>query len=235
MDLFGIFLLGIGFLLFLSLRNQKRKLFSVQRARSMTAAEVQETAGAVAAEIGGGSWRDYVKLWGEVTVDQPLLSDQKQKPCVHYQSTVSQVYETKNDEGDLIKKSKTVSSNQETIQFWLRDRTGKIRVDPDGAAIETIEIMDEFRPERSGTTLGYRYVESVLPVGREVLVVGAVSDLTGEVIIGQPVQSDHHYIISLKNEEMLTHTSSRNVKTNQRWMVACFVLGIILLVLGLLF
>lgn len=230
----GVILLLIGLYLFFDHRNQHQKLFSIKAARPMTAAELVSMAGAVAAEIGGGSWRDYVKLWGEVKADEPLYSDHKKEPCIHFESEVTRQYEAKNDDGKIEKKSERLSYNQQSISFWLSDRTGKVKIDPAGAAIETIAIMDEFRQERSGTTLGYRYTESVLPVGREILVVGAVSDLTGEVIIGQPVQSDHKYIISLKNEEMLASATTRSVKTAYYGMIVCLTLGTLCFIIGLL-
>lgn len=229
----GVILLGISLILFFHHRGQQRKLFSIRAARSMTVAELVDTASAVAAEIGGGSWRDYVKLWGEVTTDKPLYSEHKREPCVHFESTVTRQYEARSKDGKIEKKSEPISHNRQAIPFWLRDRTGKIKIDPDGAAIETIGIMDEFRPARSGSTLGYRYTESILPTGREVLVVGAVSDLTGEVIIGKPVKSDHRYIISLKNEEALVSATFRNARTAFYSMVVCLLLGLGCLIWGL--
>ena len=105
---------------------------------------------------------------------------------------------------------------------------------PDGAAIDTVVIMDEFRQERSGSTLGYRYAESVLPLGQAVLVVGAVSDATGQVVIGQPVQADHRYLISLKDEELLATATSRNAQNTGIAMFICLGLGTALLIWGLI-
>ncbi|MEO1299894.1 MAG: GIDE domain-containing protein, partial [Cyanobacteria bacterium J06636_16] len=183
MVIFGVILLSVGAILFFVQRSQNQKLFSLKSARSMTAAELVGTAGAVANEIGGGSWRDYVKLWGEVVADTPLYSEHKQEPCVHYIAKVMREFEetetTRTEDGKpqtkRQRKSATVTDQCQSIPFWLRDRTGTVKVDPDGADIETISVLDEFRPERSGNTLGYRYQESVLPVGRSILVVGAVS------------------------------------------------------------
>lgn len=234
MKIIGILLLIASAVMFFVHRGQKRKLFSIQRSRSVTAAELADTAGAVAAEIGGGSWRDYVKLWGQVMTDQPLISDQKQEPCVYFVSTVTREYEEKDEAGEVKRASEQISRNRQFTKFWLKDDTGRVLVNPEGAAIETVEILDEFRAERSRDTLGYRHVESVLPVGQTVLVVGAVSDLTGEVIIGKPVQADHQYIISLKDEEMLAANTSSGVRNTKIAMFVCFGLGLVLLIGGLL-
>ncbi|MBE7385941.1 MAG: E3 ubiquitin ligase family protein [Leptolyngbya sp. SIO1E4] len=242
MVLSGIILLIAGIVLFFVQRHQNQKVFSLKSARPMSAAALSETAGAVADEIGGGSWRDYVKLWGEVVVDRPLHSEHKGEACVHYVSKVIREYETteitQTDSGtsktERRRKSETITNNQRSIPFWLRDRTGTVKVNLEGAAIETLSILDEFRPQHSGNTLGYRYQESVLPVGRNVLIVGAVSDLTGEVIIGKPVQSAHKYIISLRDEEALTATISRHAKISFYAMLGCLGLGIVVLILGIL-
>lgn len=238
----GIGLLGIGVILFLIQRHQNQKVFSIKSARAMTAAELTTTAGAIAEEIGGGSWRDYVKIWGEITAPQPLYSEHRQEPCVHYVSTVLREYEktetTKAQDGSVKTEQKrvseVVSQNKQSIPFWLRDRSGTIKVDLTGADVETIAVLDEFRPERSGTTLGYRYQESILPTGRNALVVGAVSDLTGEVIIGKPVKSSHKYLLSLKDEEALVTTTQRNAKGTFISMIFCFGVGALLLILGVL-
>lgn len=234
MTIIGILFLMISAVLFFTRRNQQQKLFSIKRARAVTAAELAETAGAVADEIGGGNWRDYVKLWGQITTDEPLLSEHRQKPCVHFVSTVTREYEEKNEEGELERKTEQVSHNRQFTQFWLKDDTGSILVNPDGAAIDTVEVMDEFHDERSRSTLGYRYRESVLPVGQSVLVVGAVSDGTGQLVLGKPLQPDHKYLISLKDEEMLSTTTSRNAQNTQMAMFVCLGLGAVLLIWGLL-
>lgn len=238
----GIGLLIIGAVLFFTQRHQNQKVFSIKSARAMTASELTATAGAVAEEIGGGSWRDYVKVWGEITTPQPLYSEHKQEPCVHYVAKVLREYEktetTKAQDGSVKteqkRTSEVVSQNKQSIPFLLRDRSGTVKVDLTGADIETIAILNEFRAERSGTTLGYRYQESVLPVGRNVLVVGAVSDLTGEVLIGKPVKSANKYLISLKDEEALVATTQRNAKGTFAFMVTCFGIGALLLILGIL-
>ena len=234
MKVIGIVLLVMSAVMFFTRRNQQQKLFSIKRARSVTASELTDTAGAVADEIGGGNWRDYVKLWGQVVTAQPLRSEHKQEPCVHYVSTVTREYEEKNEEGKLEHKTEQVSSNRRFTQFWLKDDTGSILVNPDGAAIDTVVIMDEFRQERSGSTLGYRYAESVLPLGQAVLVVGAVSDATGQVVIGQPVQADHRYLISIKDEELLATATSRNAQNTGIAMFICLGLGTALMIWGLI-
>ncbi|MGF1458733.1 MAG: E3 ubiquitin ligase family protein [Leptolyngbyaceae cyanobacterium] len=234
MEFIGIFFLVVSGVMFFSRRSQQQKLFSLKRARAMTAAELAATAGAVAEEIGGGSWRDYIKLWGTVEVEHPLLSEHRQQPCVHFVSTVQREYETQDDDGKTKKVTKQISHNRQSINFWLVDDTGRVLVNPEGAAIETVQVMDELRPEPADPTSGDRYKESILPVGQNVLVVGAVSDLTGKVIIGKPTQADHHYVISLKDEEMLATATTQSARNMGIGLFVCLGIGLVLLIWGIL-
>ena len=234
MKIIGIILLVISVIMFFTRRNQQQKLFSIKRARSVTTAELTDMAGAIADEIGGGNWRDYVKLWGQVITEEPLQSEHKHAACVYYVSTVTREYEEKNEEGELERKTEQISRNRQFTKFWLKDDTGSILINPDGAEIDTVEVMDELREERSGATLGYRYKESVLPVGQDVLVLGAVSDATGKVVIGQPTQADHNYLISLKDEERLAIATSRSAKNMSIAMFVLLGLGLVLLIWGLI-
>ena len=202
----GIFLLvGIG--LFFLQRNAKQKLASIRQARQQTIAELQQTAQGVAAEIGSGSWRDYVKVTGDIQCDQPLTSELKQVPCVYYKMTVEREYEetvTKRDsDGQTTREtergSEIVAQNQQSTPFTLSDSTGEILVNPMNADIETVSILDEFRTESTTgaslsfgafslslggdsagrRTIGYHYRESILPLERRVFVLGQVTDAHG--------------------------------------------------------
>lgn len=242
MVVFGCVLLAVGVVLFFTQRSQKQTLRSIQSARPVTVAELTELADAVAQEIGGGSWRDYVKLWGEIVVEAPLYSEHRQEPCVYFTSKVTREYESTRtvtskkgtSKVEQVRKSEVVSQTKRSIPFWLRDRTGQIQVQPEDAAIDTISVMDEFRPQPEGKTLGYRYRESILPASRNVLVIGAVSDSTGEIMIGKPQKPSHRYLISLKDEAALQTKTQRNAKVGFYGMLGCLGLGSLLLIMGIL-
>jgi hypothetical protein len=244
MAIVGIILLIISGILFWVQRNQKQKIFSIKSARKVTAAELNETASGVAAEIGGGSWRDYVKVWGKIQVEEPLLSEHTRQKCVHYQAKVLREYEetvtTRNSEGEVERKterkSETISNHKQAIPFQLVDETGTVQVNPDNADIETLKVMDEFRRESDGRsgTLGYRYVELLLPLNRNILVVGAASDLTGQVVLGKPTDSDNKYVISLKDEETLAASVEKSAQFTFIAMVALAILGAVLILVDLI-
>lgn len=247
MAIVGIILLVVGVILFFIQRYQKQKFFSIKAARKITAAELVDTARGVAAEIGGGSWRDYVKVWGRVEVDMPLISEHTRQKCVYYQAKVMREYEEQVTERDsqgrkhtkTVRKSDTVSNNKQSVPFRLVDDTGAVQVNPEGADVELVQVMDEFRAEQRGffslsRTLGHRYQESLLPLNRNILVVGAASDVTGQVTLGKPTTPGYKYLISLKDEEALAAMVDRHVKTTFYAMVGCLGVGVVLTLLGLI-
>lgn len=261
MAIFGGILILIGIILFFVQKNYSTKLQSIRSATSSTAAELQHIASEIAREIGSGNLREYVKVRGIIRSDRPLTSELKQLPCVHYTMKVVREYEEQQTTRDSENKtrtetrrgSETVSSNSQAIPFTLRDNSGELAVNPDGGNIDTVQVLNEFRQENSSgssisfggfnlslgagkggrRTIGYRYTESILPCDREVLVIGTAADEGGQVTLRKPIQSDKKFIISLKSEEELAKSTANAAQWLFYGMVACFAIGLILLLLGL--
>lgn len=263
MTIFGVILLGMAIILFFVYRSQTNKAFNLQSAQPSTAGGLKQTALAIADDIGKGNWREYVKVWGQIECDRPLMSPLKQAPCVAYQSTVVWEYEetrtVKDEDGKTRTKTErgteTISSDRQSIPFCLKDETGSVQVNPDAADLEMTSVVNEFQPEQprgemlsfggfsldisrytrhSGRrTLGYRYRETILPLERHVLVVGTVSDETNTLTIQNPITSSQKFIISLKNDEALTAKAKQGAQQAFYGMVGCGIVGVILLVLEL--
>jgi hypothetical protein len=260
MKTLGFILIAIGIILFFVQKRQKDRAFSLKSARPTTVAELEQTAGAIAEEIGSGSWRDYIKLIGTIRCDHPLTSELKREPCVHYKMTVRREYEetvTKRDkDGKTTHKtqrsSETLSSNQQSIPFILEDATGHIEVNPHGSTIDSIKVLDEFQdgertgnrltfgglsitvsPAKSGRrTLGYRYTEHILPLNRQVFILATVSDSAGNLVLQKPVNADKPFLISLKTDEELTTSAEKGAKIAYYGMIGCFIAGVILIIIG---
>ncbi|MDR7897115.1 MULTISPECIES: E3 ubiquitin ligase family protein [unclassified Thermosynechococcus] len=262
MGIFGGLLLIAAIALFFVQRHYRLKLRSLKLATPSTTADLHQLQQQVAQEIGGGNLREYVKVSGQIVVDQPLISELKQVPCVHYRMCVSREYEEQVRETDsegrtrwrTERRSDTISSNSQTIPFRVRDRYGEIEVDPRGADMETVQVLDEFRPANntarfgfgsfqvnvgsltfgSGNTIGYRYQEWITPVDRQVLVVGTASDQTGTLRIERPTVKGQKFFVSLKSEDSLSQDTSNAVLYSTIGAAACGGLGILLILVGLL-
>lgn len=258
----GILSLVGGGMLFWVHRAQRQRAKSLQSARSVTVAELQHLASEIASEIGGGNWRDYVKLNGVIRCDQPLISELRQEPCVHYQMSVTREYEetvtqrdSQGNTGQTTNRgSETVSSNKRSVPFYLEDSTGRIDVNPEGAQIATIKTLEDFRPEAAGgmiayggfslvlgdppsgrrRTLGYRYREAVLPIGQRAVVVGMMSDHGGHLTVQKPTHLENKFIISLKDEEALAKEADISAKQAFYGMVAGLGVGVVLILMALL-
>jgi hypothetical protein len=265
MIIIGIILIVVGIVLFFIKQNQSHKGFSIKSANSTNVKELESTAHSITQEIGGGSWRDYVKVWGKISASQPLISELKNEPCVYYTMTVKREYEEtiqkQDSEGKWVQETKrssdVVSSNQRKIPFILEDQTGTISVNPEGAEIETVKVLDQFvSGEARGQmisfggfslalgssnnnsqrrTLGYHYTEHILPIEHNILVVGEVSDETGNLMLTKPLEAGKRFIISLKTEQSLNAAIAETEKTLLWSMIACLGLGVIFVILDVVF
>lgn len=257
--IFGVVVLAVGIGLFFAQRHQNQRAYCVRIARAATVAELQKMAKEIAQEIGGGSWREYVKVSGEVVCDRPLTAPLSQQPCVHYRMQVEREYEetvTRQDEdGKTIqetrKGSETMSSNAQSAPFRLKDDTGELEVDLGGADIETEKVLDEFRPEQGGQisfggfsmsvgrpmsgrqTLGYHYRESILPVHRRATIVATVADLGDRLRLQKPAEADKKFLVAMRTAEDVTRAAEQQAKILRYFFIGYLVLGAVLILIGL--
>lgn len=263
MAIVGGILLIISLVLFFVRTAKLKKVACIRSARSSTTRELREIASAVAQNIGAGSWQDYVKVYGKIACDTPLRSEEKKVACAYYKTKITREYEEittrKDDQGKTVtkteKQSETISEIERSQPFYVVDATGKIEVHPEEATIETIEVLSEFRPESDrsskisiggfslstqthskgkGRTLGYKYEESILPLGREALVIGMATDTTSQITIRKPIENKQQFIISLKSEGELASGISRQAKQAFYAMLGCIGSGTALVAIGLL-
>jgi E3 Ubiquitin ligase len=162
--------------------------------------------------------------------------------------------QTQRYERKIRRGSDIMSENTQMTPFWVRDQTGQILVNPAGAEIEGVQVIDQFQPQgpemQEGTislgsftfhystpnmagdrqTLGYRFHELILPLERNVYVLGVASDSSGELTIQKPRARGQRFIISLKSEGELLASGQSTMKWLQIGAIVCVVLGLILLI-----
>lgn len=209
----------------------------------------------VAQEIGSGSWREYVQVCGQVTTPEPLFSEVKRIPCVYYKTIVTREYQKerpdqRNGRDRPERHSEIIGRHEQSTLFRLRDHQGEIEVNPLGAEIEAVQVLDELRPADkphafavslgflslnwrfgNSTTVGYRYQEWVLPLGQPVSVVGMASDQGGVLRLQKPQNREQKFIISLSFEDQLMQQYKRH-KQKMAYTsfsaVLCGVCGLVL-------
>ncbi|MBI2567042.1 MAG: E3 ubiquitin ligase family protein [Candidatus Schekmanbacteria bacterium] len=250
---------GLGIAFF----TQKSKLGLMEGTETSTAAELQQMAASVGSEIGKGAFSQMTEIKGTVVCDAPLTSELAQVPCVHYENRVIREYdETYWDtdaNGNRMQRTRrgsdTVAHNARHVFFAVDDGTGRITVDAAGAKLVTEKALSTFEPGeahggvlRLGSfslslgglsfgsgrrTLGYRYEEDVIPVGRPVYVLGEATDRNGSLRICRPADSGK-MIVSVKSEEELVRGAQRTMTWLMISAIASAALGAVLLVVGLL-
>ncbi len=258
MAVLGGILLTVGIILSFVWRSQRQRLASIRSATPATVAELQELAAAVAQEIGPGSWREYVKVYGTIKSDAPLRSQLTETACVHYRTRIVREYEVKvsrrDEQGKSVHKierrSETVASHAQSAPFLLADATGEIAVDLTGADLETTTVLSEFKPASDGAvpsyggfsfdgggntqgTIGYRYEEAIVPIGRQALIFGMATDGASTLTLRKPTDSSQKYLLSLKVEEQLAQGAVRSVRFSLYAMLFCLGAGLLLLLAGL--
>jgi hypothetical protein len=234
----GLVLVLAGVGLFAASSSQRRKLGVMQGTQTSSAAELASLAQSVAREIGAGSFAEVAELKGTVRCSSPLTSELSSTPCVHYSMRVTREYEETTVDTDAKgnqtpreqRGSETVAQNTRSCAFEVEDATGTIAVDPAGAAITGEKVLERFEQgePRSPTltigrwrldlgslargggrrTVGFRYEETIVPLGKPVYVLGEASDAGGSLAVRKPAKKGGPFIVSVKSEEELTRSAA---------------------------
>lgn len=261
----GIVLIAAGGILLLIRRSQQGKLMEIMGTQTSTSQELLKAAEYVAERLGEpGSFRQIAEVKGVLKCDAPLRSEIAKEPCVYYSMTVTREYEESYWETDSQSKqqvrktrrgSETVASNSQRIPFWVEDATGPTWVDPAGADIDAVQVVDRFESSTGGVitlggysfdvgslvgqmlsdtrTLGYRFRESILPVGRQVYLLGEAADSAGRLQIQKPGGKGRKFIISLKSEEELIRSTQSAIRWLLAGALASGIVGVVLIAVGL--
>lgn len=259
----GLLSMALGGLLFWSYHRKKDRLLALTSTQTSTVEHLCTLARSMAEGVGQGSLAFVTEVCGRVRAAEPLLSELAEKPCVYYdmqvQREVEETYVATDSKGRRERRtrraSETVASNRRSITFEVEDATGHIEVDPAGAEIIAEKVLSRFEPatahggrlrvgrldlelpSASGPgrrTLGYRYEERLIPVDREIYVLGEASDEDGRLRIRRPAGGDDRFLVSVKSEAQLVHELESSLKTLRIVAVVFLLAGVALLVFGLI-
>lgn len=168
-----------------------------------------------------------------------------------------ETYYEEDSNGNRQQKTRTgfdnVASNKRTMPFYVEDATGQIKVNPDGAEIISEKVYSRFEPDmqknadflKTGDmnidlpasfhngdrrTTGYRYNEEALEVGRDVYVLGEVTDRELELCVVAPLDKGKKFIISSKGEEALMREGKNSMNLSLIGAILCGVIGMAILI-----
>jgi hypothetical protein len=260
----GIVFLVAALVFFLIRRSQASKLAQVMAAETLTCAGVERFCKDQGQPV-GPSVSTQIAVQGTIEVRTPLKAELSGQDCVCFKTRVEREYEEERWENAPNEKSgrrltthrgsETVASNERLEPFYVRDTSGRILVDPQGADVDWVQSVDRFEhgePQAGlqllsglilGTagvavggrkTLGYRYHEWVLPAGRSAYVLGGATLRGGEPCIQASGQPGKRFIVSTKSGEQIAAGARRAML----WLgIACGVsalAGIALILVGLI-
>lgn len=261
----GLVLMVIGVILIFVQKGQKARAGHITLVETSTCADLAQSCQDVAGEIGPGSFRADAEVKGTIEPAQELRSEIRGEPCIYYHTRVEREYEEDDWETDsegrrkrvTHRRSEVMSDTERREKFYVRDATGRVLVNPEGAALDPLEIVEEFQPGgpsedgallRFGNfslslggmlggnrrTLGYRYQEWIVPINRQVYVLGQATDSSGELCIERPTEGDKSFIISLKSEEQLLAAAKGSARWAGLSAGILLAVGAVLLVVGLI-
>ena len=258
----ALILLASSVALYWSHREQKSKHAWITETKLYTVEHLRELADSMREGLGRGSLRFPATVRGVVRCGEPLTSELAEVPCVHYEMQVKRRYEETRWETDsegnrrqrTVRGSETVAGNERSVAFELEGATGKVEVQPsEDAEWITEKTLSRFEPERGvggsvgrfrfdagfnrggRRTLGYQLEEKAIPVGREIWVLGEVTeDLDGDLRVVTPQDEDGHLILSVKSRQELLKSTGGLAKTLYVLAILAGVIGVALLLAGLL-
>ena len=253
----GLLLLALAAGLFFGHRSKLKKLGRIVSTEVQTVSHLTQLASSMAEGFGSGSLRFPAAVAGRARVAEPLVSELAETPSVYYSMSVHREYEEdrpreSSHEGEdhgPRRASEQMARNVRSIPFQVEDATGSIRVDPSGARFVAENALTRFEPASAGAprlqvgsyelvpreaggarTLGYRFHEEVVPVDREVFVLGEVSDPDGQLRIGTP-EGEGELFVSTKSRNQLVKQLGSGARGLKIGAIVCGILGLLLVIL----
>jgi hypothetical protein len=252
----GIALVAAPILLAIA-ASKRNRLGQMQATETYSAAQLEE----VRDQMGRGSFIQRVEVKGKAECAEPLKAEFTGQACVAYNVRLDREYEETywetDSEGRRSQKtrrgSETLSSNERRVPFMVRDQTGVVKVLPEGAEIVWETSLSKFETSLPGErfslgsfafdltraalgagkrTLGYRYEEKLVPVGRDLYVLGEASDSGGELVVKRSSTKGEKFIVSVKSEEELSARAASGIKGLTAAAIIAAVAGIGLIVAG---
>lgn len=157
-----------------------------------------------------------------------------------------------------VKKTDVVSDNTKWADdFGVKDSTGFILINPAKAELHAVQIHSNFEKGEQkkdtmlrvglgaaalafGTnkpghkTIGYRYTETAITLGKDLYVIGDANDKEGKLQMAKPADKKQPFIVSTKSESELAGDLGSSIKGLTIGAYICWGLGAGLAVFGLI-
>ncbi len=255
----GIILIVVAGGLFYGSQSRKKKVEEMTSTETATVQFLKSLADSMEEGVGEGHLQYATEVKGKVVCSDPIRSEIAEEECVYYSMRVKRkyeetYYETDNDEKEVRKtrtSTETLSSNSRSVPFHVDDGTGQIKINPGRAEFVPTTIINRFEPHADTggkiqmghfsfdvpfgfdddrhRTLGYAFEEEAILPGRDLYVLGELTDADGELSIRHPA-GEGRFIISAKSEEELMESAQSGMKWMMIGGIICAVAGICLII-----
>ena len=259
----GLVLLVISVVFFFEWQKTIKKVQALKDTETSSVDQLSQMSQSIAKELGTvGAFKEQVEVKGIIHSSNPIIAQLSQRPCVYAKMQVVEKYEETyyqtDDEGNRQKKTRPgstiLANNTLQINFQLDDDTGKIRINPNDAEIEAVEVVNRYElaqnqksslsfggfnldisSHNSGDKriLGYQYNEWILPVESQIYVLGEISDSDGHLVIHQPLDKNNRFLITHKSKEEFLHNKISQMNNQKTVMITCGIIGVICTIIGL--
>lgn len=243
----GILLLIVAAICFFFSRSQSSKLREMSATDTYTAQLVKDLHTRVVGSLGAEALAQPCEVEGVIECNVPLQGPLSGTACVAYTHAVTRQYEedvtTTDSQGKTERNtrrgSETISNEDRHTSFWVRDATGLILVNPEGAELDLIETANRFEQEPNPgrnrrRTLGQTLTEQSLPVGTKVYILGCAVDQDGQPVIARNPRNTTQFLISRKTERELSKSAETWSRNLSYAAMGSGALGLVLLVFGLI-
>lgn len=261
----GIILLVVAVVCAFIARSQVKKLDDLNAADSYTSQMLTELHSKVVGSLGREALAETCDIEGVIECEAPLGAPLSGTPCVAYTLTVQREYEEKVTSTDsegrkttrVQRGSEVMERNENKVDFWIRDDTGRVIVHPEEAELDLVQSKEQYQPVENhsrgteldfglfkfkvpagsgGTgrhTLGYKVTEEVLETGIHVYVLGCASDYNGQPAITVHPKNSSRFMISRRTERELANSAASLSRNLYFAAAGTGMLGVLLLLLGL--
>jgi len=209
---------------------------------------------------GATGFSQYSQLKGTLRCDNPVEAELSESRVAMYETLIEREIETRYEERDADgnrqvrwrRSTEVMSRNHRAAPFYLDDGSGRVRVVPDGANIDLETSVNRFEPpeqvERGGSiawgplsvrlgaigsdrrTVGYRFIERVLPLDRPLYALGDLVDTDEGLVMRRPEDKERPFIVSLKSEDQLVASAESSSKYQRIGAMVLAVMSVILVV-----
>lgn len=175
---------------------------------------------------------------------------------------VEELREHRDSDGNVTtrweKRTESVHSNSLEQPFWVDDGSGRLEVRPGGAELTLQKVVDRFEqpsavdsgqgrlalgrfsfsygsmlgPSQRFRVIGYRFVESILPIGAPLYALGEVADGGDGLSLHKPAGGDKPFLLSTRSEEEMVSSGAKRAKWMKIGGFAAIALGLVLIAVG---